>query len=79
MMSVHICWTEPHEEVRREAVGERWCFLCRVQRPFTYIVSAPVEMSYYGPIHEIVCGHCGMVDSDVFPGRERMDGVIVDG
>jgi len=69
--AIHIFWTEPHEEVKREPDGERWCFQCRKRRVFEYVVSAPVEMSYYGPRCSIECSVCHLSDGDLFPGRFR--------
>lgn len=71
-MSVHVCWTEPHEEVLRKPNGEeRWCFTCRKRRVFEFVVLAPIELSYYGPIRRIECTVCKTVDGDCFPGTER--------
>lgn len=70
-MSVHILWTEPQEEIRLNQLGERWCFGCRKRRQFEHVVTAPVEPSYYGPTHSVKCSGCGLVDGDLFPGRER--------
>lgn len=70
-MTVHICSTDPRYEVFRRSVGERWCFQCRKRRQFVHVRSAPVEMSYYGPIDQIECVSCGLVDGDLFPGHTR--------
>ena len=68
---MHICWTEPQREVSRTEIGPRWCFGCRGRVTFTYVITEAIEMSYYGPIHEIRCSHCGLIDGDLFPGYER--------
>lgn len=68
---IHVMWTEPHEELRRDHVGERWCYICRRQEMFDFVVTAPIEPSYYGPRGQIECTHCGTVNGDVFPGRDR--------
>lgn len=65
-----IC-REPMEEIHRESVGERWCFCCRKQREFHYVIDAPIAMSYYGPNPYIQCSECRTMDGDLFPGRSR--------
>ncbi len=70
-MTLHICWTEPHEEVSRRPDGVRYCFVCRKRCGFDLLVSAPVEPSYYGPMTRIECTVCKTADGDVFPGRTR--------
>jgi hypothetical protein len=75
-MTFHILYT-PMEEVRRQSVGERWCFACCKRREFAHVVSRPIVTSiddtgaWYGPTHEIVCPVCKTVDGDCFPGTER--------
>jgi len=59
------------EEVKRDNIGERWCFKCRKRRDFFFIVTAPIEPSYYGPNVDVQCGSCDTSDGDCFPGRER--------
>lgn len=71
MSSLHILWTEPHEEVVRRSDGTRWCFVCHKRREFEFVVKAPVGMSYYGPFDQIECTACKTVDGDVFPGWTR--------
>lgn len=40
---IHILRTGPYEEiVRRPSGDKRWCFRCRKQRVFEYIVLAPI-------------------------------------
>ena len=68
--AVVIC-SEPVEEIYRESIGERWCFICRARREFWYLVHAPVGLSYYGPNPSIRCGTCGQVDGDCGFGRSR--------
>jgi hypothetical protein len=70
MNALHINYGPPMEEVHRESVGVRWCFVCRKRRSFDYVVKAPTEPSYYGPSPSIV-GECGHLDGDLFPGRYR--------
>lgn len=77
-MSVHIHWTEPHEEVlRRLERDDQWCFSCRSPQRFDRVVMAPIQpddpedWSYYGPYTEIRCCHCGTLDGDCFPGTSR--------
>jgi hypothetical protein len=65
-----ICRGPAMREIRRDDLGERWCFGCRARRPFVFIVSAPVEPSYYGPSGGIECDR-GHYDGDLFPGRSR--------
>jgi hypothetical protein len=69
-VSVHICYGPPMEEVRRDFDGVRWCFVCRKQRRFDFVVDAPTEPSYYGPNAGIECEN-GHTDGDLFPGRVR--------
>lgn len=69
-MNLHICRT-PLETIADEPNGEpRWCFRCRKQVAFRYIVRATSEPSYYEPVPEIRCEH-GHPDGDLFPGRSR--------
>lgn len=69
-MSVHILHTIM-EVIARRSEGEKWCFVCRKRREFEYVIFAPIGPSYYGPTHQITCTHCGVIDSDLFPGYER--------
>jgi hypothetical protein len=70
--SLHIHWTGPMTEIKRESVGERWCFVCRKRTTFEYVVKCPMDpCSYYGANHDIECSRCLTSDSDLFPGRER--------
>ena len=75
MNYVAICSGPQMEEVHRTYDGTRWCFVCRKQRTFDFVVTAPTEPSYYGPTPSIV-GKCGHVDGDLFPGRQREWGDI---
>lgn len=69
-----IC-SESYKIIRDDSDGERWCFQCRKRREFRFKVTTPVDpMSYYGPSPSIECGTCGLVNGDLFPGREREDG-----
>jgi len=68
---VHISRGPAMEEVKRESEGIKWCFHCRKRREFFYIVTAPIEPSYYGPNVDIECGHCNTSDGDLFPGGYR--------
>lgn len=68
---VHIHHT-PMKEVVRKPDGVRWCFHCRKQREFLFIIKAPVEeFSYYGPSPSVWCSVCDSMDSDLFPGNYR--------
>lgn len=79
-VSVHILHT-PMTEVRRQSIGERWCFHCRKRRDFEQVRDVPVlnpdvpledqTGAYYGPSDHIECAFCKTWDSDCFPGRER--------
>lgn len=62
--------TEPHihvlfsnvEEVRREPVGEMWCFHCRKRLPHdAVLLDYPPDMqpTYYDPIWVYRCSECG--------------------
>lgn len=66
-----ICHGPAMEVIRRDSEGVKWCFHCRKRREFFYIVTAPVEPSYYGPNCDIRCGTCNTSDGDLFPGCER--------
>jgi hypothetical protein len=76
---IHVCGAicgERLVETYRRPDGEpRWCFRCRSKQQFDYVVRMPVEdpgnPSYYGPTPDIRCATCGLVDGDIFPGRER--------
>lgn len=70
-MSVYICRGPAMREVRRESEGERWCFRCHKRREFLFVVTAPVEPSYYGPNAVVKCSVCDLIDGDLFPGRCR--------
>lgn len=70
-MTLHINYGPRTEEVHRELLGVRWCFACRGRREFFYVVTAPIEPSYYGPNPSVQCGHCGQVDGDCGFGRYR--------
>jgi hypothetical protein len=60
------------KEVARKPDGVRWCFHCRKQREFEFIVHAPVEeFSYYGASPSVRCSVCGQIDGDLFPGGCR--------
>lgn len=59
------------EEVERTSEGVKWCFHCRNRQEFFYIVTAPVEPSYYGPTMGVHCGRCKTSDGDMFPGGYR--------
>lgn len=65
-----VCFGPPMEEVRRDDLGERWCFTCRKRRPFAFVMTAPTEPSYYGPTASVHCDR-GHGDGDCFPGRYR--------
>lgn len=66
-----ICRPGPMEEVYREELGERWCFVCRKRVPFTLTVMREVEISYYEPNPGIYCTPRGHLDGDCFPGTAR--------
>lgn len=69
---VHINFGPAMKEVVRRRDGEpRYCFKCRTKREFQYIVTAPIEPDYYGPIADVRCGACNASDGDLFPGRQR--------
>ena len=68
---VVICRPGRFEEIRREEIGERWCFLCRKRRMFVYVVVREVEPSYYDPRPSVECVDEGHVDGDCFPGWTR--------
>jgi len=73
-MSLHINGGPgPVKEVKRMALGSRWCFRCRARAEFVTIVRAydcAPEVDYYGPWASIECEH-GHDDGDLFPGRFR--------
>lgn len=69
-MSVYICG-EAMEEIHRERVGVRWCFQCRARVEFLYIVTAPIEPSYYGPNPTIRCEPKSHIDGDCGFGGSR--------
>lgn len=69
---VHINRGPAMVEVVNRRDGEtRWCFACRQQRDFRYIVMAPAEPDWYGPHADVKCGTCNTSDGDLFPGRQR--------
>ena len=68
---IHINHGPATAEVKREALGVRWCFGCRSRQEFWFIVTAPTEPSYYGPDVDVKCGNCKLSDGDCFPGTFR--------
>ena len=66
-----ICAGPPMKEIARKPDGERWCFRCRRRTQFEYVVTAPVEPSYYGPEPSIRCTQCDHADTDLGFGRYR--------
>lgn len=69
--TVHINYGPDMKEIFRKSEGEKWCFHCRKRREFFYVVTAPIEPSYYGPNPDVKCGHCNTSDADLFPGGYR--------
>ncbi len=64
------------KEIRREDVGEKWCFACRKRLPHAAVTLAPIEMSYYGPHWFYECSGCKGDHVDfpgTFSGREWAD------
>lgn len=73
-MDAYICRGPRMEEVHRESRGDRWCFRCRRRTEFFYVVTAPMEMSYYGPNPSIRCQQ-DHVDGDIgFGGSREWEG-----
>ena len=71
-MILHINREELKEVVRRPDGKWRWCFTCRKQRRFEYVVQVPVDpMSWYGQSPKIECATCHTIDGDMFPGTYR--------
>lgn len=68
--TVSVCYGPAMEEIKREALGERWCFTCRARRPFSFYVEIPVGESWYGPSGGIECDR-HHYDGDLFPGHSR--------
>lgn len=67
-----ICRPNGWERIVERPDGEpRWCFRCRTQRAFIFVVEREIAPSYYGPNPGIKCSHCGLDDGDLFPGRFR--------
>ncbi|MGC5078486.1 hypothetical protein [Agrococcus sp. DT81.2] len=72
---ISICYGPRMVEVKNEKDGDdRWCFRCRKVREFRFIITSPIERSYYGPSANVQCGTCNASDGDLFPGRYRMWG-----
>lgn len=69
-MTLHINWGPALHEIRREPVGEKWCFGCCKHLPHDFVVTAPIERSYYGPNWVYECSRCKKDLTD-FPGQER--------
>lgn len=65
-----VCGGGPMQELKREDLGERWCFVCRKRKPFVFLITAPIEPSYYEPNASVECDR-GHYDGDLFPGRYR--------
>lgn len=38
MAALHICWTEPRVELKREPDRVRWCFKCRRRLSHDYVL-----------------------------------------
>lgn len=69
-VDLHIHRT-PMKELRRDSLGERWCFRERRRVEFFHVVTGTVEPSYYDPSARVECGSCRSVDADLFPGWTR--------
>ena len=71
-MHVTVCRPSAWEIITDEPDGERWCFVCRKQREFRFIVGHdPGPEDWYGPSLSVKCGTCKTSDADLFPGRSR--------
>lgn len=68
---IAICRPNRFEEIHREELDVRWCFICRKRRMFVYVVEREVEPSYYDPHPTIKCVDKGHADGDCFPGQSR--------
>lgn len=58
MSAVTICGDGPHVELKREAVGIKWCFACRKHIEHDWVVYGSTEPSYWGPWCRYECGQC---------------------
>ena len=54
---IHITWG-PTKELRREAVGDRWCFGCRKRLPHEAVLLGDEKPSYYEPVWVYRCSRC---------------------
>lgn len=54
----HLCTDGPHRELKREAVGVKWCFNDRAHLPHDFVIYGPTEPSYYGPWCRYECSQC---------------------
>lgn len=77
-MSTHVLHTPMVETYRRIQGKRRWCYHCRKKQWFEQLREVPICETgdetgcYYGPTSRIECVVCRTVDSDLFPGRERV-------
>lgn len=74
-MRLHVNWGPgPAVDMKREGIGERWCFICRKRREYEFVVKRydcdPID-DYYGPWPAYECTHCHK-DGLLFPGYERV-------
>ena len=65
-----ICGPSATRVLLTKQLGERWCFICRKRREFTYTLTDEVEPSYYEPWPAIECSE-GHHDGDCGFGRYR--------
>lgn len=68
---VTICRPGAIEEIVRDEIETRWCFVCRARRMFVYVVAREVGPSWYEPNQSIRCATSDHIDGDLFPGRAR--------
>ena len=68
---IHVLRVPTHE-IRREPVGEKWCFNCRKHLPHDAVTFTPDDpRSYYGPHWHFECSRCHR-DFTAFPGMTRV-------
>lgn len=63
--------TRMKEHTRRPDGEPRWCFICRKQRSFEFVLMVPDGLSYYGPSPRVECVICKTANGDCFPGTYR--------
>lgn len=58
-------------EVWRVQHRTAFCFHCRKDTTHFQTLVEKTTPTYWGPTSKVVCGDCGSIDGDIFPGKDR--------